>query len=147
MYDNTIFSSHYTNVIYRIQQILIEHNLDFDIAVSEVPILKVLYDAGAEGVLQDDMVVKLVLAKSGVSRTIKNLEAKGLVYRKDSEENKKYKKVYPSEKFLAYGNIFEKMNKATAEIYANALTKEDIEQFRILSEKLSIAYREYKKSK
>lgn len=69
---------------------------DMGIGFSECVLLIALYRR--EGINQEDMSAVLFIDKAAVARTIKSLEEKGFIKREQTDEDKRVKKLYLTEK-------------------------------------------------
>ena len=76
----------------RAQSLIVEACSDLDLTYSEFVLLLKLYDN--ENCSQDDMANFLFLDKAVVTRVIKYLEEKGLIYRETDNEDRRLKRLF-----------------------------------------------------
>lgn len=79
----------------RTQALVVEACSDLDITYSEFVLLLKLYDK--QGCSQDDMANYLYLDKAVITRVIKSLEDKKLIYRLQDTEDRRLKRLYLTE--------------------------------------------------
>ncbi|ORT98880.1 Transcriptional regulator, MarR family [Anaerovibrio sp. JC8] len=80
----------------RVQSLVVEASMDLGLTYAEFSLLLVLYDK--EGCSQDDMTNFLHVDKAAVTRVIKILEKKELLYRKQDEVDRRMKRLFLTEK-------------------------------------------------
>lgn len=114
-------------VIYRTFQIFLDNELnDVGISHADYPYIMAMLNYREEGILQDELVKKLVIARSATTRTLKSLEKKGLIYRKDSPTSKRHKMVYPTKKLYTLEILLEEAMKKWRKIAFKSITNEEL---------------------
>ena len=101
-----LYFLNYCGAIYRKSQLYLKAALsDRNMSFSEAMVL--IYVSANPGTIQDDIGINLSIDKSVVARSIKTLEASGLLTRTEDVSNQRVKKVYATEaakEFRTYWN-------------------------------------------
>ena len=85
------------SILHRQSQVYINRALrEFDITSAEYSFLLFLYHK--EGITQDELSLHLYIDKSATARAVKSLEQKGYVTRDKDDEDKRFNRVYLTEK-------------------------------------------------
>ena len=79
----------------RVQSLVVEATMDLGLTYSEFSLMLMLYDK--EGCSQDDMTSSLHVDKAAITRVIKILEKKGMLYRKRDEVDHRLKRLFLTE--------------------------------------------------
>ena len=79
----------------RVQSLVVEATMELGLTYSEFSLMLMLYDK--EGCSQDDMTAFLHVDKAAITRVIKILEKKGMLYRKRDEVDRRLKRLFLTE--------------------------------------------------
>jgi len=94
------------------------------------------------GVSQEELADRLVFNKSSVARKIAELEAKGFVFRRRSETDKRQFCVFATEEGAKLAPEIIRINQEFFSRLKESFTEEEWEQLGFLSEKLSLCAKE-----
>ncbi|MDF2596568.1 MAG: hypothetical protein K0R69_2909 [Clostridia bacterium] len=87
------------SILHRHAQIYMNYHLkEFDITSSEYAFLLHLYKK--DGITQEDLCVHMAIDKSATARAVKSLEKKGYITRDKDDVDKRFNRVYLSDKAL-----------------------------------------------
>lgn len=114
------------SILHRQSQIYINNALkDFDITSAEYSFLLCLYKK--DGVTQDDLSDYLYIDKSATARAIKSLEQKGYVTRDRDEEDRRFNRIYLTNKAKLNKTEITKRIWRWSELLAEELDKETVD--------------------
>lgn len=123
----------------RTQALVVEACSDLQLTYSEYVLLLRLYDN--EGCSQDQMGRDLFLDKAVITRVIKLLEKKELIYRRSSDRDKRIKLLYLTEKGRGLEDYIKGIVRQLVSFLAKDMEEERVkilmEGFRELAEKMS----------
>ena len=91
----TNFADHFGIIKRRSQALIVEACAEYHLNYSEFALLLKLVEQ--EGCSQDDLVASLCVDKAAVTRVIKEMEDRGFLYREQSQEDRRVKRVYLTE--------------------------------------------------
>lgn len=88
------------------------------------------------GISQEELVKKIFVNKSNVTRNLKSLESNGYIYKEVDTKDKRINKIYPTEKSV---NVLPKLREVLKEwkgVLLSDLSEEEQEVLEVLLEKL-----------
>lgn len=88
------------------------------------------------GISQEELVKKIFVNKSNVTRNLKSLESNGYIYKEVDTKDKRINKIYPTEKAI---NVLPKLREVLREwkgVLLSDLSEEEQEVLEVLLEKL-----------
>jgi len=80
-----------------------------------------------QGTSQDDIANEMAVDKTAIARSLKSLDALGLLIRQENPDNHRMKKVYATDQALRYKTYFDKIVKHWNEILFAEFTEEEKE--------------------
>ena len=114
------------SILYRQSQVYFNCILkEFDITSAEYSLLLYLYKK--DGITQDDLSTYLYIDKSAIARAIKSLEQKGYVIRDKDDVDKRFNRVYLSEKAKLYKDEIRKRIWTWSEFLTEGLDEETVD--------------------
>ncbi|MBA1334929.1 MAG: hypothetical protein HPY66_0550 [Firmicutes bacterium] len=114
------------SILHRQSQVYINYTLkEFDITSAEYSFLLRLYNK--DGITQDDLSAYLYIDKSATARAIKSLEQKGYVIRDKDDADKRFNRVYLSDKAMLYKDEIRKRVWQWSEFLTEELDEETVD--------------------
>ncbi|AOT71960.1 MarR family winged helix-turn-helix transcriptional regulator [Geosporobacter ferrireducens] len=125
----------FVSILYRQSQIYFNYILkEFDITSAEYSLLLYLYRK--DGITQDDLSVYLYIDKSAIARAVKSLEQKGYVIRDKDDADKRFNRVYLSDKAKLFKDEIRERVWTWSEFLTEDLDGETVEMVLSVLEKM-----------
>lgn len=105
-----------------------------DITATELMYLTVLFDK--DGRTQEELAQTLEINKSATTRTIRNLEARGVVTRRGDSNDQRAKRVFLTEKALFYKKQLNQIQQKWVQLSHANFTEEESEQIDKMLQKM-----------
>ena len=109
----------------RVQSLVVEAAMDLGLTYSEFSLMLMLYDK--EGCSQDDMTSLLHVDKAAITRVIKILEKKGMLYRKRDEVDRRLKRLFLTEDGKKLEPVIKDIVKKIMDYVAGGFSKDESE--------------------
>ncbi|MBB6214215.1 DNA-binding MarR family transcriptional regulator [Anaerosolibacter carboniphilus] len=125
----------FVSILYRQSQVYFNYILkEFDITSAEYSLLLYLYRK--DGITQDDLSAYLYIDKSAIARAVKSLEQKGYVIRDKDDADKRFNRVYLSDKAKIFEDEIRKRIWSWSEFLTEGLDEESVDMVLSVLEKM-----------
>lgn len=116
------------NILYRQFNLFLNHELSgVELNSTDLMYLGTLFIE--DGVTQDDLAKDFCVDKAATTRSMQNLEKKGIIIRKPDESDRRAKRVYLTDKAYKYKPLMESIQKKWMKICNTPMNDEEVIQF------------------
>lgn len=125
----------FVSILYRQSQVYFNYILkEFDITSAEYSLLLYLYKK--DGITQEDLSSYLYIDKSAIARAIKSLERKGYVTRDKDDADRRFNRVYLSDKAKLFEDKIKERVWSWSEFLTEGLDEETVDMVLSVLEKM-----------